>query len=83
MDSPTLTSTTSSTEMDSPTLTSNADERLSPKFQFLRSKGASVSDIVHLVNRCPRILVSSLKNNVIPSFELVRIEKIERRQWVI
>ncbi|BAT80246.1 hypothetical protein LR48_Vigan468s006800 [Vigna angularis] len=50
----------------------NADERLSPKFQFLLSKGASASDIVRLVNRCPRILVSSLKNNVIPSFELVR-----------
>ncbi|WVY95038.1 hypothetical protein V8G54_034126 [Vigna mungo] len=28
----------------------NADERLSPKFQFLHSKGASTSDIVCLVN---------------------------------
>ncbi|QCE13250.1 uncharacterized protein LOC114162639 [Vigna unguiculata] len=53
-------------------LACNADKRLSPKFQFLLSKGASASDIVRLVNRCPRILGSSLKNNVIPSFELVK-----------
>ncbi|ESW10889.1 hypothetical protein PHAVU_009G246600 [Phaseolus vulgaris] len=53
-------------------LVCNPDKRLSPKFQFLLSKGASASDIVRLVHRCPRILGSSLKNNVIPSFELVR-----------
>ncbi|XP_047179502.1 uncharacterized protein LOC124846308 [Vigna umbellata] len=70
MDSPTLTSTTSSKAY--PTYSCNTNERLSPKFQFLRSKGASASNIVRLVNRCPIILVSSFKNNVIPSFELVR-----------
>ncbi|TKY72626.1 Mitochodrial transcription termination factor-related [Spatholobus suberectus] len=47
-------------------------KRLLPKFQFLLSKGASNSDIVHLVDRCPRLIGSSLENNVIPTFELVR-----------
>ncbi|TKY72631.1 Mitochodrial transcription termination factor-related [Spatholobus suberectus] len=53
-------------------LTCNPHKRLLPKFQFLLSKGASNSDIVHLVDRCPRLIGSSLENNVIPTFELVR-----------
>ncbi|KAG4381467.1 hypothetical protein AAZX31_15G146100 [Glycine max] len=54
-------------------LNCNPHKRLWPKFQFLLSKGASYpSDIVHLVNRCPRIINSSLEKNVIPTFELVK-----------
>ncbi|CAJ2654875.1 unnamed protein product [Trifolium pratense] len=41
-------------------------------FEFLISKGASNSEIVEIVCRSPRILYSSLENNIIPTFELVR-----------
>jgi mTERF domain-containing protein len=42
-----------------------------PKFQFFLSKGASNSDIVNLVSKNPRILSPSLKNHIVPTYELV------------
>jgi mTERF domain-containing protein len=42
-----------------------------PKIQFLLSKGASNSDIVNFVSKNPRILSASLKNCIVPTYELV------------
>ncbi|CAJ1963433.1 unnamed protein product [Sphenostylis stenocarpa] len=53
-------------------LTCDPHNRVFRKFEFLFSKGASHSYIVELVNKSPRILYSSLENNIIPSYELVR-----------
>ncbi|CAK8531727.1 unnamed protein product [Lathyrus sativus] len=53
-------------------LTCDPHKRILPKFQFLLSQGASISDVVEIVGRNPRILYSSLDNCIIPTFELVR-----------
>ncbi|CAL5184392.1 unnamed protein product [Lathyrus oleraceus] len=53
-------------------LTCNPHKRILPKFEFLLSKGASISDVVEIVGRSPRILYSSLDNCTIPTFQLVR-----------
>ncbi|MCH93487.1 mTERF protein [Trifolium medium] len=46
-------------------------KRVLPKFQFLLSKGASKSDIVNLVSKKPMVLVPSLENHIIPTYELL------------
>jgi len=46
-------------------LSCNTHKTILPKFQFLRSKGASVSDIVRMVSGNPKFLELSLKNHQI------------------
>ncbi|BAT80247.1 hypothetical protein LR48_Vigan468s006900 [Vigna angularis] len=46
-------------------------KRLLPKFEFLLSKGVSSSEIVDLVNKYPAVLGSSLKNQIVPTYELI------------
>ena len=41
-----------------------------PKFEFFLSKGASRSDIVHLVTKSPKVLSPSLENHIVPTYEL-------------
>jgi mTERF domain-containing protein len=53
-------------------LVSNPIKSILPKFQFLASKGASPSDIVATVTRCPRFLRVSLDKHITPAFDLVR-----------
>ncbi|XP_014507960.1 uncharacterized protein LOC106767552 [Vigna radiata var. radiata] len=50
----------------------NPDKVLLPKFQFLRSKGASSADIIHMITAGPRFLLGSLNNNIVPAYHLVR-----------
>ncbi|KAL2338663.1 hypothetical protein Fmac_013109 [Flemingia macrophylla] len=45
---------------------------LLPKFQFLRSKGASSHDIVRMVTTHPSFLKRSLENHIIPTYDFVR-----------
>ncbi|PNY04395.1 hypothetical protein L195_g000816 [Trifolium pratense] len=53
-------------------LVANPIKSILPKFQFLASKGASPSDIVKTVTRCPRFLRVSLDKHIVPAFDLVR-----------
>ncbi|CAJ2653885.1 unnamed protein product [Trifolium pratense] len=53
-------------------LVSNPIKSILPEFQFLASKGASPSDIVATVTRCPRFLRVSLDKHIVPAFGLVR-----------
>ncbi|KAL1359174.1 hypothetical protein HN51_004451 [Arachis hypogaea] len=55
-----------------PKILSANPERILPKFQFLASKGASTDDIVLLATRNPRFLHSSLKNNIIPTYGMMK-----------
>ncbi|XP_058727917.1 uncharacterized protein LOC131599648 [Vicia villosa] len=52
-------------------LSCNPSKRVLPKFQFLLSKGASNSDIVNLASKNPRVLSRSLKNHIVPTYELI------------
>ncbi|KAK7264616.1 hypothetical protein RJT34_32225 [Clitoria ternatea] len=53
-------------------LTTNPHKTFVPKFQFLRSKGASTSDIVRMAVSAPRFFLRSLDNRIIPTYQLVR-----------
>ncbi|RDX70339.1 hypothetical protein CR513_50426, partial [Mucuna pruriens] len=53
-------------------LSCDAQKVLLPKFQFLRSKGASSLDIVRMITAAPSLLKRSLQNHIIPAYELVR-----------
>ncbi|KAI4317615.1 hypothetical protein L6164_025473 [Bauhinia variegata] len=53
-------------------LSCDPNKNIQPKFEFLLSKGASRSDIVHMVTTSPRFLKRSLKNHIIPQYELVK-----------
>ncbi|CAJ1963443.1 unnamed protein product [Sphenostylis stenocarpa] len=46
-------------------------KRILPKFEFFLSKGVSSSKIVELVSTCPEVLAPSLKNHIVPTYELV------------
>ncbi|XP_004488240.3 transcription termination factor MTERF15, mitochondrial-like [Cicer arietinum] len=52
-------------------LSCDTHKRVLPKFQFLLSKGASPSDIVGIAVGNPRFMKTSLKNRVIPLYNLV------------
>ncbi|KAI4345450.1 hypothetical protein L6164_012573 [Bauhinia variegata] len=53
-------------------LSCDPSKRILPKFEFLLSKGASSSDIVHMVSSAPNFLRRSLENHIIPRYELVK-----------
>ena len=46
-------------------------KRVLPKFDFLLSKGVSSSEIVDQVSKNPGILGPSLKNHIVPTYELI------------
>ncbi|CAJ1963439.1 unnamed protein product [Sphenostylis stenocarpa] len=46
-------------------------KRILPKFDFFLSKGVSSSKIVELVSTYPEVLAPSLKNHIVPTYELV------------
>ena len=46
-------------------------KRLLPKFEFLLSKGVSRSEIVDIVSKRPEVLGASLKNHIVPTYELI------------
>ncbi|XP_052732724.1 uncharacterized protein LOC108321078 isoform X2 [Vigna angularis] len=46
-------------------------KRVMPKLEFFLSKGVSSSEIVDLVNKYPTVLGSSLKNQIVPNYELI------------
>ncbi|CAJ1941056.1 unnamed protein product [Sphenostylis stenocarpa] len=50
----------------------NPNKVLLPKFLFLRSKGASDADIVHMVTTGPLFLTRSLANHIVPSYLFVK-----------
>ncbi|WVZ12934.1 hypothetical protein V8G54_017464 [Vigna mungo] len=50
----------------------NPDKVLLPKFQFLRSKGASSADIIHMITTGPRFLLANLNSHIVPAYHLVR-----------
>ncbi|RZB64742.1 hypothetical protein D0Y65_041004 [Glycine soja] len=49
----------------------NPCKRVLPKFEFLLSKGVSSSEIVDLISKYPLMLTRSLKNFIVPTYELV------------
>ena len=53
-------------------LSCDPDRRVLPKIEFLLSRGASTSDIVHMVTNGSIILQRSLENHIIPSYELLK-----------
>ncbi|QHO06869.1 hypothetical protein S245_047935 [Arachis hypogaea] len=55
-----------------PKILSSNPQMIMPKFQFLASKGASTDDIILLATRNPKFLQSSLKNNIIPTYGMLR-----------
>ncbi|XP_022636117.1 uncharacterized protein LOC106762101 isoform X3 [Vigna radiata var. radiata] len=44
---------------------------LLPKFEFFLSKDVSSSEIVDLISKYPAVLRSSLKNHIVPTYELI------------
>ncbi|QHO06867.1 uncharacterized protein DS421_14g458570 [Arachis hypogaea] len=55
-----------------PRILSSNPQTILPKFHFLASKGASTDDIVLLSTRNPRFLHLSLKNNIIPTYAMLK-----------
>ncbi|KAJ1414243.1 Transcription termination factor, mitochondrial/chloroplastic [Sesbania bispinosa] len=53
-------------------LTYDPNKTILPKFNFLLSKGASSSDLVHIVTKNPTVLHSSLENTISPCYDLVK-----------
>ncbi|KAJ1414242.1 Transcription termination factor, mitochondrial/chloroplastic [Sesbania bispinosa] len=53
-------------------LTYDPYKTILPKFNFLLSKGASSSDLVHIVTKNPIVLRSSLENTISPCYDLVK-----------
>jgi mTERF domain-containing protein len=48
------------------------EKTLLPKIEFFRSKGASSSDLPMILSRNPLLLARSLKNYIIPSYDLLK-----------
>ena len=53
-------------------LVSDPQKSLFPKLQFFYSKGASKPEVAKIVASCPTILTRSLKNQIIPYFNLLK-----------
>ncbi|CAJ1963435.1 unnamed protein product [Sphenostylis stenocarpa] len=52
-------------------LSCNLCKRILPKIEFFLSKGISSAEFVNLVGKCPSVLIPSLKNHIVPTYELV------------
>ncbi|XP_027332556.1 uncharacterized protein LOC113847565 [Abrus precatorius] len=53
-------------------LTSRSNKTILPKLNFLLSKGASSSDLVHIVTKNPRFLYFGLQNSLTPRYYFIK-----------